>query len=276
MKSSVSGTERMGRGRNEGPPRGGRELRDAGGRLVGVNPVLEQIRRDPSAVMRVLVAQDARGGATRVAEEARRAGIPVDLGDSHRLDSMCRGTPHQGVIATLARSEIAPGEDLYDLIARKPGCVLVVDQVTDPRNFGALLRSAEGAGAGGVVVPQDRSASVNEVVAKAAAGATAFLPVTTVVNLARALRELKDGGYWVVGLDGEASTSLFEYEFPSHSAIVVGAEGKGLRDLTKATCDSLVALPMLGRVGSLNVSVAAGIALYERVRQLGVKRVSTD
>jgi 23S rRNA (guanosine2251-2'-O)-methyltransferase len=264
------------RGRGDRRPAPDGDRGGDGGRLVGVNPVLEQIRRDPAAILQVVIARDARGGASRVAEAARLAGIAVAHEDARRLHEIGGGLSHQGVVARLVRSEIAAGEDLFDLLARKPQCVLVADQVTDPRNFGALLRSAEASGVGGVIVPQDRSSSVNEVVAKAAAGATAFLPVATVVNLARALRDLKDAGYWIVGLDGDAEQSLFDYEFPEFSVVVVGAEGRGLRALTRSTCDHLVALPMLGRIASLNVSVAAGIALFERVRQRRVKRVSTD
>jgi 23S rRNA (guanosine2251-2'-O)-methyltransferase len=166
--------------------------------------------------------------------------------------------------------------DWYELLARRPGCLLVGDQITDPRNLGALIRSAEAAGVGGMIVPRDRSAAVSAVVAKAAAGATSSLPVASVVNLARALGELKDTGYWVVGLDGGASRSLFSFSFPSLCAIVVGAEGRGLRPLVRSKCDHLLSIPMLGRVGSLNVSVAAAVALYERVRQRQDKGVSSD
>jgi len=139
-----------------------------------------------------------------------------------------------------------------------------------------LIRSAEGAGAGGMIVPQDRSAAVGAVVAKAAAGATSSLPVACVVNLARALGELQGAGYWVVGLDGAASQSLFDFSFPNLCALVVGAEGRGLRPLTRSKCDHLLSIPMLGNVGSLNVSVAAAVALYERVRQRRERGVSSD
>jgi 23S rRNA (guanosine2251-2'-O)-methyltransferase len=157
--------------------------------------------------------------------------------------------------------------DLQDLIASKPACLVVADQVTDPRNLGALLRSAEGAGAGGIVVPRDRSAALSAVVAKASAGASAFIPIAEVVNLARALEEMKRAGYWIVGLDGGATQSVFDFAFPPLCGLVVGAEGKGLRPLTRSICDHLVSIPMLGRIQSLNVSVAAAVALYERVRQ---------
>ena len=247
--------------------------RRPGDLLVGVNPIREQLRRDAGAIRRILVAHGASGGAAQVAEEAERAGLEVVRETPRRLRELAGGVSHQGVVAFVGAYRY---HDWYELLARKPACLLVGDQITDPRNLGALIRSAEAAGVGGLIVPQDRSAVVNAVVAKAAAGATVSLPVACVVNLARALGELKDEGYWVVGLDGAAPQSLFEFTFPDLCALVVGAEGKGLRPLTRSKCDHLVSIPMLGRVGSLNVSVAAAVALYERVRQRGARSVSTD
>jgi len=250
-----------------------RKEADTGDWLAGVNPALEQLRRDPRAIRKLLVARGARGGALGVAAEARRAGLEVVPEDPRRLDEIAAGVAHQGVVALLRAYEYA---DWHRLVAQKPACLVLADQITDPRNLGALVRSAEAGGAGGVVIPQDRSASVTAVVAKAAAGATAFVPVARVVNLARALGDLKDAGYWLVGLDASAEQSLFDFSFPELCGLVVGAEGKGLRPLTRATCDHLVSIPMVGRVGSLNVSVAAAVALYERLRQTRGKRVSTD
>jgi 23S rRNA (guanosine2251-2'-O)-methyltransferase len=238
---------------------------DGGAWLAGVNPVAEQLRRDPRAIRRVLVARGARGRAADIAAEAKRAGLEVVWEDARRLQRLAEGVPHQGVVALLAAYEYA---DWHELIARKPACLLIADQVTDPRNLGALVRSAEATGVGGVVIPEQRAASVTAVVTKAAAGATAFVPIARVVNLSRALEQLKRAGYWIIGLDGTAKQTVFELSFPDFSALVVGSEGKGLRPLTRATCDHLVSVPMLGRVESLNVSVAAAVALYERVRQL--------
>jgi 23S rRNA (guanosine2251-2'-O)-methyltransferase len=233
--------------------------------LVGVNPVLEQLRREPGAISELIVAHGARGGAARVAGAASRAGVPMSREDSRRLHTLAGGLAHQGVVALLRATGTVI--DLPDLLESKPACVVVADQVTDPRNLGALLRSAEGAGAGGVVVPRDRSAALSAVVAKASAGASAFMRIAEVVNLARALEEMKRAGYWIVGLDGGATQSVFEFSFPNFCALVVGAEGRGLRPLTRSTCDHLVSIPMLGKSDSLNVSVAAAVALYERVRQ---------
>ena len=246
--------------------------------LVGVNPVLEQLRREPRAIAEVIVAHGARGGAARVAEAASRARVPMTRDDLRHLHALAGGLAHQGVVAVLHATGAVV--DLQDLLGSKPACLVVADQVTDPRNLGALVRSSEGAGAGGVVVPRDRSATLSAVVAKASAGASAFIPIAEVVNLARALEEMKRAGYWIVGLDGGATQSVFDFAFPELCGLVVGAEGKGLRPLTRSTCDHLVSIPMLGKIESLNVSVAAAVALYERVRQasrrrLGV-RVSPD
>ena len=245
----------------------------AGGLLVGVNAIREQLRRDASAIRRIVIAHGVRAGAAEVAGEAKRAGVEVAHEEPRRLRDLAGDVPHQGVVAFVRAYRY---HDWHELLARRPECVLVSDQITDPRNLGALIRSAEAAGVGGLIVPQDRSAPVNAVVAKAAAGATSSLPLACVVNLARALGELKDAGYWVVGLDGAAPRSLFEFSFPDLCALVVGAEGKGLRPLTRSKCDHLVSIPMLGRVGSLNVSVAAAVALYERVRQRQGRKASSD
>jgi 23S rRNA (guanosine2251-2'-O)-methyltransferase len=243
------------------------------GLLVGVNPVREQLRRDASAIRRIMVAPGARSGAAEVAGEAKRAGIEVVHEEARRLRELAGGAAHQGVVAFVQAYRYY---DWYQLLARGPECLLVADQISDPRNLGALVRSAEAAGVGGLIVPQDRSASVNAVVAKAAAGATSSLPIARVVNLARAFGELKDTGYWIVGLDAGAPRSLFDFAFPDLCALVVGAEGKGLRPLIRSKCDHVVSIPMLGRVGSLNVSVAAAAALYERVRQRQARKASTD
>jgi len=241
--------------------------------LIGVNPILEQLRRDASAIRRIIVAHGVSAGAAEVAGEAKRAGVEVVREAPSRLRELAGGASHQGAVAVVRPFRY---HDWYELVASRPECLLVGDQITDPRNLGALIRSAEGAGAGGMIVPQDRSAAVGAVVAKAAAGATSSLPVACVVNLARALGELQGAGYWVVGLDGAASQSLFDFSFPNLCALVVGAEGRGLRPLTRSKCDYLLSIPMLGNVGSLNVSVAAAVALYERVRQRRERGVSSD
>ncbi len=232
--------------------------------LTGVNAVLEHLRCDPKAIRRVLVARGAREAGTRVVEEAHRAGVAVEVEDPKRLAAFARGDAHQGVVALLDAYRYA---DWGDLLERKPECVLVADQVMDPRNLGAIVRSAGAAGVGAVVIPRDRAAGVTSVVVRAAAGATAFVSIVQVTNVARALQELKKAGYWLVGLDGAARQGLFGFSFPERVVLVAGSEGTGLRPLTRSLCDFLIAIPMLGRVESLNVSVAVAVALFERLRQ---------
>jgi 23S rRNA (guanosine2251-2'-O)-methyltransferase len=232
--------------------------------IVGVNPILEQLRHAPHAIRRILFAEGATGGAARVVAVARAAGVHVDAEDPRRLRKLAGGIVHQGVVAEVG----AFGYTAWsDLLAVEPNCLVALDQVTDPRNLGAVIRSAEAAGLGGVILPERRSAGVNSTVAKASAGASARLPVTRVPNLVRALEDLKRQGLWVVGLDGEAPQSLFGFRFPDRVVFVVGSEGRGLRPLVRSSCDHRVAIPMLGRVASLNISVAAAIAFYEWIRQ---------
>ncbi|MGH7818597.1 MAG: 23S rRNA (guanosine(2251)-2'-O)-methyltransferase RlmB, partial [Candidatus Binatia bacterium] len=230
--------------------------------LCGMQPVLEQIRADPRRIRRILLARE--GGSSAVVEAARGAEIVVAFAPREELARRAAGVVHQGVIAEVEPFVYA-GFD--ELAARAPECLLAADQVTDPRNLGALVRSAEAAGVGGLILPKDRTATITPVVVKAAAGATSLLPNAQVSNLARALEELKRQGYWIVGLDAGGKEDLFTFAFPSRCVIVVGSEGKGLRPLTRSGCDHVVAVPMVGRVASLNVSVAAAVVLFERLRQ---------
>jgi 23S rRNA (guanosine2251-2'-O)-methyltransferase len=180
------------------------------------------------------------------------------------LDRLAEGARHQGIVAEVDPYEYAEWEDLLD---RNPDCLVALDEVTDPRNFGAIVRTAEASGAGGVLVPRHRSAGVTAVVARASAGATARVPVARVTNLVRALEASKEAGFWVIGLDGDAEETIFSVDLPERIVLVLGAEGRGLRPIVRRACDRLVSIPMRGAVGSLNVSVAAGIALYERMRK---------
>lgn len=231
--------------------------------LCGVQPVLEQIRSDPGRIRRIFVIRDG-GPSAAVVEAARRAEVAVVSAGRAELSQRAGGVAHQGIVAEVEPYAYA---DLEELLGTAPDCLLVADQVTDPRNLGALVRSAEAAGIGGVVLPKDRSAGITPVAAKAAAGATSLVPIARVTNLTRALEELKNTGYWIVGLDAGGKEDLFSFAFPDRCAIVVGSEGKGLRPLTRSTCDHVVAVPMVGRVASLNVSVAAAVAFFERLRQ---------
>ncbi|WP_141317297.1 23S rRNA (guanosine(2251)-2'-O)-methyltransferase RlmB [Halomonas halmophila] len=216
---------------------------------------------------------DASGRLAELLTQAREAGVRVQTLPRELLDQQAQGAVHQGVVAfcpPLAfEAENALWHRLQGWSAATPPLLLVLDGITDVHNFGACLRSADAAGAHGVVVPKDRAAPLNATVRKVACGAAESVPVYRATNLARAMARMKELGVWVTGTAGEAEASLFEADFSVATALVMGAEGKGMRRLTREACDGLVKLPMVGQVSSLNVSVATGICLFEAVRQRG-------
>jgi 23S rRNA (guanosine2251-2'-O)-methyltransferase len=240
--------------------------------LLGIQAVRARLRRADHGLREVLVDGGARNPRLReLREEAAARGVPVREVERERLERIAEGLRHQGVAA---RAEADPELDeraLPALLARAgpQARVLVLDGVEDPHNFGACLRVAEGAGALLVLVAKDGAAPLSPAARRAAAGAAEHLPVVRAVNLARALRVLREQGFFLVGLDDEAPQSLYAQDLSGRIALLLGGEGQGLRRLTREHCDFLVRLPMLGRVESLNVSVAAGIALYETLRQQG-------
>jgi len=200
---------------------------------------------------------------------AGKAGIRVTFLARSALDRLANDTVHQGVVAKMSTKAAPPFKDWLLTLDASPGpLVLVLDSVTDPHNLGACLRTAEAAGCAGVILPRDHSASLSSaVVAKAASGALTRLPVIPVPNLVRALEQMKKHGFFIFGLAGSARQSIHETDLTGKTAMVLGAEGKGLRRLVIETCDVLVQIPMLGKIESLNVSVAAGVALFEAIRQ---------
>ncbi|PMR76642.1 23S rRNA (guanosine(2251)-2'-O)-methyltransferase RlmB [Billgrantia endophytica] len=214
---------------------------------------------------------DAGNRLAELVEMSRRGGARVQVRSRGELDRLSRGAAHQGIVAFCSPLSAEDEASLWFKLEawpfESPPLFLVLDGVTDVHNFGACLRSADAAGAHGVIVPKDRSAPLNATVRKVASGAAESVPVYQVTNLARALARLKTLGVWVLGTAGEAEVGLFDADFTGPVALVMGAEGKGMRRLTREACDSLVKLPMAGAVSSLNVSVAAGIGLFEAVRQ---------
>lgn len=236
----------------------------------GIHAVRILLARRPQQVQRVLLGQgkDARRLA-EIRALAERAGIPVVPVDDALLAQRAQGARHQGAVAEIAARPMDPETQLEEALEQcsGPPLVLVLDGVQDPHNLGACLRSADAAGAAAVIVPRDRATGLTPVVRKVAAGAAETVPLVTVVNLARCLRELKARGIWLVGTDGEAPGSLYEADLAGPVALVLGSESDGLRRLTRESCDQLVCIPMAGAVESLNVSVAAGVALFEAVRQ---------
>ena len=207
--------------------------------------------------------------STRSRTWLRSGGIPVDYAPKSVVEGLATETSHQGVVAQVAPFSYWALEDLLDTIAHRQEVpfLVVLDQIEDPHNLGAVLRSADAAGAHGVIIPQRRAASVTSTVAKTSAGAVEYVPVCQVTNLARAIDTLKERGIWVTGADMRGDKLHTEADLTGPLALVIGSEGRGIRRLIADKCDFLVRLPMYGQVNSLNASVAAGILLYEAVRQ---------
>jgi|TARA_Y100000815_G_C13322324_1_gene492781 23S rRNA (guanosine2251-2'-O)-methyltransferase len=203
-----------------------------------------------------------------VIDQARKFGISVQFMQRKALDNKANGEQHQGIIANVKAARMYSEKDLDEIIAREETpFLLVLDGITDPHNLGACLRSADAAGVHAIIVPKDKSAKLNGTARKVACGAAETVPLVQVTNLARTLREIKDAGVWVVGTAGETDTELFDANLTGPMAVVMGAEGDGMRRLTREHCDLLVKIPMAGTVSSLNVSVATGICLFEVLRQ---------
>jgi 23S rRNA (guanosine2251-2'-O)-methyltransferase len=236
--------------------------------IYGINSVAEALKARGRTFSWVAVAKERHDiRLQRVIEECRHQGVPVRFVERSELDQMAGHNSHQGVVAVTSAKQY---NDLDDVIAAKRGehsLIVVLDGVEDPHNLGAILRTADAAGADGVVIPERRAASVTGAVTKASAGASEHLPIAKVTNIARTLEELKSKNLWTVGLDERGPQSYESLDYKMDCAIVLGAEGKGLHDLVARKCDFLVSIPMLGKVPSLNVSVAAGVVLYEIVRQ---------
>jgi 23S rRNA (guanosine2251-2'-O)-methyltransferase len=232
--------------------------------VFGIHPVLEALRAGRVSVVRIADKEGAR--VREIIELAARTGVLVERESAERLEGRARGRVHQGVVAELTASNSYDVAGLVRGAAAAPFLV-VLDGVEDPHNLGAILRTADAAGVDGVVVQDRRSAARSGVAAKASAGAISHIRLAEVVNVARALDELKELGVWTVGLAGEAAQVYDQVDLTSPIAVVLGAEGPGMRRLVREKCDFLVSIPMAGQVGSLNVSVAAGVVLFEAARQ---------
>jgi len=238
--------------------------------VCGLHAVLAALKQHPDRLDTIWIGAeraDRRIGA--VVEAARSAGVRFQKVPRVKLDRIAEGERHQGVVARLRAATIRTERDLETFLPTLPPqpLLLVLDGVQDPHNLGACLRSADAAGAQAVIVPRERSAPLTAAARRAASGAAETVPVFEVSNLARSLRTLKDAGIWIIGASQDAPAPLSEADLTGASAFVVGGEGEGLRRLTREHCDLVVHIPMTGTVGSLNVSVAAGICLYEAVRQ---------
>jgi 23S rRNA (guanosine2251-2'-O)-methyltransferase len=232
--------------------------------IYGINPVLEALKAGRVREVRVDGAARERVREIRMTAEANR--VPVRVVSAQDLDRAARGGVHQGVVAEVAEARDYSVQELV-AGAGEPALLVVLDGIEDPHNVGAILRTADAAGAHGVVRQARHAARLDGAAAKASAGAVAHVKVATVVNISRAIGELKDAGVWTVGLASEAEEAYDEVDFTQPTALVLGAEGQGLRRLVRESCDRLASIPMRGHVASLNVSAAAAVVLFEAVRQ---------
>ncbi len=243
--------------------------------IYGLHTVQMVLERSPERVLSLQLDRarhDQRLGQIR--ELAKQHGLSFEDTDSKTLDRRVDGAAHQGVVASV-RAPVTQGDsELFPALERleHPPFLLVLDGVQDPHNLGACLRTADAAGVDAVIVPRDNACGLTATVSKVASGAAEVMPFYQITNLARTLRELQERNIWCIGLAGEAESSLYDTRLDGPLALVLGAEGKGLRRLTSETCDVLASLPMLGSVESLNVSVTAGVALYEALRQRQITR----
>src|SRR3977135_2018646 len=236
--------------------------------IYGINAVSEALRARGRAFEWVGMAKERHDlRLQRLIEDCRRLAVPVRFLQRTELDRMAGNAAHQGVVAVTSAKQYS---DLDDVVGAKRGkysLVVVLDGIEDPHNLGAILRTADAAGADGIVIPDRRAASVTGTVTKVSAGASEHLPIAKVTNIARTVEELKERNIWTDGLDERGKQTYDALDYNMDCAPVLGTEGKGLHDLVKRKCDFLVSIPMLGKVPSLNVSVAAGVVLYEIVRQ---------
>ncbi|MDL2263872.1 23S rRNA (guanosine(2251)-2'-O)-methyltransferase RlmB [Synergistaceae bacterium OttesenSCG-928-I11] len=256
-------------GRGERAPRDERK-HDGGDYCWGRNPVLSLLEESPARCLKVLLSKTMqRGMYERITERCKASGIPFGMVEAKTLDAMTDGENHQGVVATIAASELLSLQDALALLPPAPEPVLAIlfDHIQDPHNLGAMIRSAEAVGAVFAAVPLRRSSLPTGTVVKTSAGASLRFPIASVGNVANAVREMQEAGLWCVGLDADASGSIYDTGIPARALLVVGAEGKGLTKTTAAACDEVLRIPIQGGAGSLNASVALGVAMFEWFRE---------
>jgi 23S rRNA (guanosine2251-2'-O)-methyltransferase len=235
--------------------------------IYGINPLSEALRSDRCQLTEVWVAEGRDLARLKgLVAMAESQGVPIRQVERSKLDSLTANSPHQGVVGFIDHFTYA---DLDEVLQQDEGMpfLLVLDGIEDPRNLGALIRTADACGVWGVIIPKDRAAAITPAVAKSSAGAVFHFPVVRVANIPTTLRKIKERGIWVVGAAAEAQTDLFRQDLTIPLAVVIGGEGKGIRPLIKRECDFLVSIPMKGKVNSLNASVAGSIILYEIIRQ---------
>ena len=241
--------------------------------ITGIHAVESALKNDADNIIQVWIAENKRNQRVKeLINHAQKRGLISHRADMASLDKLAKTRQHQGVVAEYNAPASYTEDDLINILENidssvTPPLLLVLDGVTDPHNLGACLRTAEGAGVHAVIAPKDNAVGLTPAARKVASGAAETVPFIQVTNLVRTIEKLKQMGIWFIGTSDQADADLFTYDFKTPSAIVMGAEGKGLRRLTEEHCDTLVSIPMAGQVSSLNVSVATGVCLYEVVRQ---------
>ncbi|MBE1301789.1 MAG: 23S rRNA (guanosine(2251)-2'-O)-methyltransferase RlmB [Alteromonadaceae bacterium] len=240
--------------------------------LYGMHALEAVMAREPERIIELFVLKGRDDDKLRaIINQARKFGISIQFCQRKVLDDKVRGEQHQGIVAKAKPGKGYDEKDLFEIVAQQEQpFLLILDGVTDPHNLGACLRTADAAGVHALVVPKDKSANLTPTARKVACGAAETVPLVQVTNLARTLRDLQEAGVWIIGTAGEAEQLIYECRLAGPMALVMGAEGKGMRRLTREVCDELIKLPMAGSVSSLNVSVATGVCLYEIVRQRAV------
>lgn len=241
--------------------------------VFGIHAVQALLDSDPQRFQEVFILKGREDRRLQTLVKALEAqGIVIQVANKQMLDNTSEGAVHQGIIARVKPGRQYQEGDLPDLLNSLDNpFLLILDGVTDPHNLGACMRSADAAGVHAIIVPKDRSAALNATAKKVASGAAEHIPLIRVTNLARTLRVLQDANVWIVGTAGEADHTLYQSKMTGPMALVMGAEGEGMRRLTREHCDELISIPMAGSVSSLNVSVATGVCLFEAVRQRGLK-----
>ena len=238
--------------------------------LHGIHAVQTAIEHDASHIICLWVdTQQRNKRLAQIIAHAKQAQIQVHHADSRQLEQLAKTNRHQHVVAEYKKLDSYSEADLFDLLTEleEPPLLLILDGVTDPHNLGACLRTAEASGVHAVIIPKDNSVGLTPTVRKVASGAAELIPLIQVTNLARTMAVLKDAGVWIMGTSDKADNDIFEQDFTGSMALVMGAEGVGIRRLTEKQCDYLLSIPMKGKISSLNISVATGVCLYEAVRQ---------
>lgn len=241
--------------------------------IFGVNPVKESLRGTRGAFNLYVQTNATDHRVENIIKLAEERGLAVHRREKIDLTKMCASSHHQGIALEVEPFRYADLDDLLASLVQsvKPGFLLVLDGILDPHNLGALIRSAASAGVDGVIIPKDRACGVTAAAEKASAGAVETIPVVQVTNISQSLDAMKKCGYWVYGLAGEAADSLFETKFSGSIALVIGGEGEGIRPLVRKQCDLMMSIPRYGGVGSLNASVAGGIAMFEVARRINLQ-----